>query len=152
MVRCKELDIIGDHQVSQARECLVEAILTVALGEPPSTEALRTISQAVAKHLDELSDSVREHVMQVMRRALPPTYSPAELAENWGITQDKVLSWIHSGELEAVDVSQRDSNRPRYRIDADAIAKFKAARISTPPPAKPARRRRTVDPNIIEYF
>ncbi len=150
MSNSKELNITGDYEIGQARECLVEALLTVVLKQTPSQETLLTVSNAVSKHLDELTNAVREHLMQVLKRALPPTYSPAELAENWGITQDKVLSWIHSGELEAIDVSQRDSNRPRYRIDAEAIARFKASRLTVRPPEKQKRRKPKND--LIEYF
>lgn len=64
-----------------------------------------------------------------------------QYAQRLGIDVGKVLAWIHSGELRAVDVSQYRSGRPRWRIPVDAIAAFEQAR-STRPAAKPGRRRR----------
>lgn len=42
--------------------------------------------------------------------------TPPAIARLLGISQDKVLGWIRSGELRAVDVADRASRAPRYRI------------------------------------
>ncbi len=72
--------------------------------------------------------------------------SPAEIAAARGIAVHKVLSWVHSGQLEAVDVSEQPTGRPRWRISSQALADFDARRSSRHRYAKPtplnARRKR----------
>jgi hypothetical protein len=67
---------------------------------------------------------------------------PAEVAELWGTNP----SLIHSGELEAVDVSAEPSKgRPRWRITPDALERFAEKRSSrakyAPEPAKANQRK-----------
>jgi predicted site-specific integrase-resolvase len=69
-------------------------------------------------------------------------WTPPELAELWGIAPDKVLRWIRSGELRAIDASTRCGRRPRYLIDADDIADFERRRRVVPderPAPRPPR-------------
>ncbi|MDP6558283.1 MAG: helix-turn-helix domain-containing protein [Pirellulaceae bacterium] len=79
---------------------------------------------------------------------MPPTkrkLTPPEIARLWGITSDKVLAWIRSGELRAIDASTKCGDRPRYLIDVDDLAAFERSRSNVAtPPAKPAKRRRDV--------
>ena len=79
------------------------------------------------------------------------TVSPKQVAERYGCKSDTVLTWIHSGELRAIDVSSRKSTRPRFRIDPDDLAAFENRRSVQARP-KIQRRRRRKDPRIIEYF
>ena len=74
-----------------------------------------------------------------------------QLAKNLGITVDKVLGWIRSGQIDAIDVSTDRQGRPRYRIDADAIAKFKTARNPAPPPKSNRRKQHKTD-DVIQFF
>lgn len=67
--------------------------------------------------------------------------TPKDYAVKLGVDVGKVLAWIHSGELRAIDISQTRGGRPRWRIPQQAIVDFETAR-STRPPAKPVRRRR----------
>ena len=48
--------------------------------------------------------------------------TPPKLAARWGVSEDKVLAWIRSGELRAIDASTRQGGRPRYLIDELDIA------------------------------
>ena len=76
------------------------------------------------------------------------------IATSLGIDPAKVLSWIHRGELHAIDVSERTGGRPRWRIPSAAWDDFQHARSnrSTIPPAAPKqRRRRRPDASIIEF-
>ena len=50
-------------------------------------------------------------------QALPRTLTTRQVAVHLGVCADKVLNWIRSGELRAIDVANRGSTRPRYRID-----------------------------------
>jgi excisionase family DNA binding protein len=66
--------------------------------------------------------------------------TPPEVAEQLGVDPSRVISWIRSGKLDAVNLS--DGLRPRYKIDPDELARFLAARSTAPAP-KPTRKRRT---------
>ena len=79
--------------------------------------------------------------------------TPPELGKQWGISPDKIVGFIRSGELPAIDIStNRDSPRPRYLIDRADIQAFEAARAVVPPAPKIKRRRRRRDPAVKEYF
>jgi len=76
--------------------------------------------------------------------------TPPEVARRWGVSPDKVIGWIRSGELRAIDVSAHPGiGRPRYRIDITDLMEFEMRRqvVITP---KVKRRRR--DPSVIEFF
>ena len=76
--------------------------------------------------------------------------TPPELARQWGIDVAKVLKWIKSGELRAVNLATTRTGRPRYAIDQADMAIFEASRAVQPP--APRVRRRKKDPSIIEFF
>ncbi len=76
--------------------------------------------------------------------------SPPEVARLYGVDQHKVLNWIRSGQLSAVNVGD-GTQRPRYRISPEALAAFEAARAAGPQP-RISRVRRRRDPQIIEFF
>ena len=75
--------------------------------------------------------------------------TPPVVARQLGVDAHKVLRWIASGELRAVNVG--DGTRPRWRIMADDLRAFLDRRAAQPA-AKQARRRRKVDPAVIEFF
>ena len=77
--------------------------------------------------------------------------TPPTLARRFGVDVKKVIGWIRSGELRAVNLATTTSGRPRYRISPADLALFEAARSATPQP-KISRIRRRKDPNYIEYF
>jgi|GEM_PF-1611561 len=60
--------------------------------------------------------------------------TPPRLAKQLGISCEKVLTWIRSGELRAVNVAERLSGRPRWRISPAALEEFFKRRESGPPP------------------
>ena len=147
-----EPDIIGQHRIREAADELVDSVLYIAKAEVPNPDEVREVRAAVKSRIKELIEAVRDHIAQTSSHALPPTFSPGELAKNLGITQDKVLNWIRSGKLEAIDVSQDQQGRPRYRIDADAIARFKAARQPAPPPKIERRKKKRSMEGIIQFY
>jgi len=80
-------------------------------------------------------------------------YTVAELARALRVEQEKVLIWIHRGELGALNVAQSATGRPRWRIPREAWGAFAAKRsngVPKPPPA-PLRRRRRQD-DVIQFF
>lgn len=87
-----------------------------------------------------------------MSKHLPPRkLSPREVAALFGISPDKVLAWIHSGELQAVNVATRPGGRPRWRIDQADLMAFEQRRAATPP-APICRVRRKKQSGIIDFF
>lgn len=70
-----------------------------------------------------------------------------QYARHLGVATNKVLGWIRSGRLSALNVSNGD--RPRYVIPPESIASFEA-RIATQPPVQRIRRRRA-EP-VKDYF
>jgi hypothetical protein len=88
-------------------------------------------------------------------RGVSPTrekLTPGELAKIWGISPRKVLTWIRSGELRAVNLAANARGaRPRWRIDWADVVVFETRRPSITPPA-PVRRRSMKMDNVIEFF
>ena len=77
--------------------------------------------------------------------------TPPQLAREWGICADKVLRWIESGELHAIDASTRRGGRPRYLIDRADIAAFEGQRAVVPA-VKAVRQRRRAQLDVIPFF
>jgi predicted site-specific integrase-resolvase len=63
--------------------------------------------------------------------------TPPQLAKRWGVSVKKVLLWINSGELRAVNMAVSLSVRPRYRIFEQDITAFEDRRSA--PPVREAR-------------
>ena len=77
--------------------------------------------------------------------------TPPQVAEQYGVSPDKIRGWIVSGQLRAIDVSTRPGvGRPRWRIHPTDLIVFENSRAARPP-AKTARRRRK-PADVIEYF
>ena len=76
--------------------------------------------------------------------------TPPEIARRYGCSPEKVLTWIKTGELAAMNAATLPGGKPRYLIDVAALRAFEAARTVVPPP-QPTRCRRR-DPEVIEYF
>lgn len=76
--------------------------------------------------------------------------TPPALAREYGVSVDKVLAWIRSGELRAVNVATRPAGRPRWRIDPDDVAAFEARRTMHSHPRATRRRKRPAA--VTEYF
>lgn len=56
-------------------------------------------------------------------------YSPQHAAEVLGVDDEQVLSWIHSGELVAVNVAKSlQGKRPRWRIAESELGKLLISR------------------------
>jgi excisionase family DNA binding protein len=75
--------------------------------------------------------------------------TPRELAAVLRVSPDKVLGWIHSGELRALNTSSAHCRRPRYVILPHHLDEFERRRITGPPPARPRRQKRA---QLIDYY
>lgn len=84
--------------------------------------------------------------------------TPPEIARERGIRTGKVLEWIHSGELEAINHASSRVGSPRWRVSREALDRFDAARsnraglIGAGGQADRARRRRCSSPHVEEFF
>jgi transposase len=76
--------------------------------------------------------------------------TPGQLANRFGVGIHKVLSWIASGQLAAVNVATNPHGRPRWVIMPEAIADFERRRAAQPKQATQRRRKR--DTTVTEYF
>jgi excisionase family DNA binding protein len=76
--------------------------------------------------------------------------SAPRVAELLGVGHDRVLAWIHSGELRAANVAVKVGGRPRRRVSEDDLQAFLARRSGQSPPR--IRRRRQRPENIVEYY
>ncbi len=82
----------------------------------------------------------------------PPKYVTCPtVAKRLAIHPSKVRNWIASGELVAVDISEKRGGRPRWRISEADLEAF-LLRRSAPAPAPATRRRRKVDASVTKYF
>lgn len=59
--------------------------------------------------------------------------TPNDIAEELGVSPDKVLAWIASGQLKAIDVgSKPNARRRRYIISQQSKEEFLQSRIAKP--------------------
>lgn len=77
--------------------------------------------------------------------------SPPEVAERLRLSPDKILAWIKSGELVAVNTATKLGGRPRYRVSPISLAEFEKRRIAMAMPA-PVKQRRRMPGGVIEFF
>ena len=85
-------------------------------------------------------------------------YNPAQVAKLWGISHDKVLDFIKTGELRAFNVASKNSRRPQFKIPSAALREFEEQRpgreparsVSRPSGRRPARKSSASSPR--EYF
>jgi hypothetical protein len=75
--------------------------------------------------------------------------TPPAVARRYGVSPDKVLTWIRLGELRGVNIATNPSGRPRYVVDEADLAAFEHRRAVHRTQAPPRRRRAA---NVIEFF
>lgn len=82
---------------------------------------------------------------------IAPRYlSPPAVACRYGCKPEKILAFIASGELRAVNLATRPGGRPRWKISEADLLAFEARRSARPP--APRARRNRKDPAVIEFF
>lgn len=81
-------------------------------------------------------------------------YTPPQIASSRHVRLGKVLSWIHSGQLEAINHAENPAGRPRWRISIQALEAFDRARSSRQgiATAAPRRQRANSQEHVTEYF
>lgn len=78
--------------------------------------------------------------------------TPAQLAEIWQTSTDKIGVLIRSGELRAINIAKRTSRRPRYLIDPADVEAFERSRQVVPASTGVTRVRRKTAPGVTEFF
>lgn len=78
-------------------------------------------------------------------------FTPPQAAKLLGVDSDKVLAWIHAGELNASNCATSPTGeRPRWRIAEDDLARFLFRR--RPAAATAPRKRRQAASTPTTYF
>lgn len=84
-------------------------------------------------------------------RTLDRCLSPGQLARFLGVNSAKVLTWIHSGRLAAINVATDALGRPRWRVTPQALQEFLAGRQATPPAKVKRTRKPKREPGWVDY-
>ena len=96
---------------------------------------LRELQRRVAELRDLLVGGTAKQATS--SQADPTWLTPPQFAKRLGVQAQKVLGWIRSGELRAVNVADRTGRRPRWRISAEAAEEFLRRREAVPCSAQP---------------
>jgi hypothetical protein len=77
-----------------------------------------------------------------------------QIARLWGVSTHKVLHFIRTGELRAINLAASRTNRPRYVIDRDDLERFERGRQVIPDGGESTTRklRRRAAGNVKEFF
>jgi len=78
--------------------------------------------------------------------------TPPELARRWGVSPDKIVFFILTGELRAIDASLKRGDRPRYLIDVADIEAFEADRTVVPAVKATRRRKESLPAGFVRNF
>lgn len=100
------------------------------LNEIDLSAQLRDLQRQVAELRQLLVGGVAKQARS--SQADPAWLTPPQLAKQLGVQAEKVLGWIRSGELRAVNVAERASRRPRWRISAEAMEEIFRRREAVP--------------------
>ena len=78
--------------------------------------------------------------------------TPRQIASRYGISVHKILHWIATGELRAINVATEIGRRPRWVVPSEALTDFERRRAAQPRPPPRRRKRRGKLPDVIEFF
>lgn len=68
--------------------------------------------------------------------------TPPDVARRYGVATAKVIGWIRTGELKAINVANRGCSKPRFSISPEALEEFERSREVVPAGDKVLRLRR----------
>jgi len=80
--------------------------------------------------------------------------TPPQIASRYGVATSKVIHWIVTGELAALNFARRGCIRPRYSVTPEALAAFEEARRVVPDGglSTTQRLRRRAQQNGVKQF
>ncbi len=79
--------------------------------------------------------------------------TPPQIAKRFGIDVNKILGWIRSGELRAINGARKaNGTKPRFLVDVADLEAFERSRQVSPPPAPAPRARRSKPSDVIQYY
>jgi hypothetical protein len=81
----------------------------------------------------------------------PRWFSPPQIADQLAVDAAKVLRWINSGQICAVNVATGLAGRPRWRISEEELFAFLRRRQSRPAAPLEKRRPRKMK-GIVSFF
>jgi len=81
----------------------------------------------------------------------PESFTPTEVAKRRNVDIRIVLAAIASGQLTAINWASPGSTRPRWRITAQALADYEAARSSRPQIQIQRQRRQRHDTRVLQF-
>ncbi len=146
---------IGPEELGELVATIVEGVTEAVLNRDLGEEEVEAIRQKAAGEVKRHLRAVRATVESLLGNGNGvhsgrEKLTPPELARRWGIKPEKVLAWIRSGELRAINAATQQSGRPRYLIDPDEVEAFEQRRAVVERPAVTRRRRRRRD--VPRYF
>lgn len=77
--------------------------------------------------------------------------TPPQVAERLAVHPEKVLRWIRSGKLPAINVTEKEFGRPRFRVKPADLEAFVAS-LSVFVEPEPTPRRRPMPDHVIEFY
>lgn len=104
-----------------------------------------------------------DKTIELVAPLLPPTppvkdrsitanaFTPNDLARRYGVNVRKILAWINSGQLRAINLAADGSSKPRWRIMGNNLQAFEDCRAAVPS-SKPGRTRKKKPADVIEFF
>jgi transposase len=76
-------------------------------------------------------------------------HTPRDVAHLLRVGRSRVLTWIRSGELQAINTAPTRCGKPRFVVLPQQLAEFLRSHQATAPKSAPRRNRRTV---LVDYF
>lgn len=119
----------------------VEILAGLLLHREPTEEEIEKI--AVASESDGTT--------RAKRKAAQTKLTPPEVARQLRVSRNKVLGWIKSGELRAVNVADRTCQQPRYVIGVEDLAAFEESRSNRAAITPAASKRRRKAEGVVFY-
>jgi hypothetical protein len=96
---------------------------------------LKELIPLVRELVDAIAKQSQDHARPT---SLEPAswYSANQIAKSRGVTPNKVLGWINSGELKAINCATKMGGMPRWKVSEESLAAFDRLRESGPPTPK----------------
>lgn len=129
---------------------IAQTVADVVLGRELTAADLAAVQATVVGRIANQTTGVRLRMSDTFEQRAEKL-TPPLLAAQWGVSPDKILSWIRSGELRAINAATSSVGRPRYLIDPQDVAAFENRRmVRANEQIQRRRKRQRLD--IKEYF